>query len=224
MSANFTTQHGDYRLSVMVTAPPWYENCYVVQHTPSGEMVVIDPGSDPERILSAIETLGGSVREILLTHGHPDHLGAVRPLQDKLGVACRVHGNEAPLLADIVHYARTRLGLDIEAPLSIEAFADDTAFELGGVPFQMIPTPGHTQGGVVYHFGSFAMTGDTLFNHGVGRTDLPGGNGPQLVASISRLLDGLPNNCQLYCGHGPSWTVAEARPWWTAMRGWDSTL
>jgi glyoxylase-like metal-dependent hydrolase (beta-lactamase superfamily II) len=220
MTADFTTQHGALTLTAVVTDPPWFENCYIVQHSQTGEQLVIDPGSNPERILAALKANGGPVREILLTHGHPDHLGAVRALQEALDVPCRGHEDEAPMVANIADYARRRLGMSVEVPLSFVPFPTGTGFTLGDQSFTAIPTPGHTPGGVCYAFDGFVLTGDTLFNHGVGRTDLPGGDQRLLVGSISTLLDQLPADAFLYSGHGPRWGVDEARPWWSAMRGW----
>lgn len=218
MSGNPQAVYGQTRLTAIVTDPPWYENCFIVQDVPSGEQIIVDPGNNAQDILAEVRAAGGPVKEILLTHGHPDHIGAVRALQDVLGVPCRAHKDEAALLNQISAYALRRLGMTVESPLSVDYFADDAPFALGGKPFQMIPTPGHTPGGVCYSFADgFALTGDSLFNHGIGRTDLPGGDGAQLGRSLTHLLAVLPAEWEVHCGHGPGWTVAEARPWWAAM-------
>jgi len=218
MSVDFSTQHGNFKLSVVVTDPPWYENCYILQHLPSLEQAVVDPGSNPERIQAALKANGGTVREILLTHGHPDHLGAVRALQEALAIPCRAHEDEAPLIHGISDYAKRRLGMTVEPPASLTTFTNETELELGGERYTAIPTPGHTPGGVCFAFDGFVLTGDTLFNEGIGRTDLPGGNGRQLMDSITHLLAQLPDESYLYCGHGPRWIVKEAKPWWASMR------
>lgn len=217
MPVDFSADHGDWLVSVVVTDPPWYENCYIVKHKASGQQIVVDPGSNADEIAVALEEGGGNVQGIYLTHGHPDHLGAVRALQERLGLSCRAHVDEAPLIDRIVDYARARLGMVVEPPLPIDYFSDSTPLSLGGQSFRAIPTPGHTPGGVCLDFGSFTLTGDTLFNEGLGRTDLPGGNGPQLVRSITGLLEQLPDDSALYCGHGPGWTAGEAKPWWKQM-------
>ena len=220
MPVDFSDNHGDWQLSLVVTDPPWFENCYIVRHVASGKLAVVDPGGSADKILEAIEALGGDVECILLTHGHPDHLGAVKPLQDKLGVPCKAHKNEGQLIDVIVNYAKSRLGMVVEPPKDVTYFTEKDPLTLGGQAFRAIPTPGHTPGGVCYDFGSFTLTGDTLFNEGVGRTDLPGGNGPLLMKSISGLLEQLSDACFLYCGHGPRWTAAEAKPWWKHMLGY----
>lgn len=220
LPVDFSAEHGDWQLYAVVTDPPWYENCYIVRHAASGKMAIVDPGGSADKILAAVKSLGGDVEYILLTHGHPDHLGAVKPLQDKLGVPCKAHQNEQPLIDVIVNYAKSRLGMTVEKPENLAYFTDADSLTLGGQAFRAVPTPGHTPGGVCFDFGDFSLTGDTLFNQGVGRTDLPGGNGPQLMSSISHLLEHLPDACFIYCGHGPRWTAGEAKPWWKQMQAY----
>jgi glyoxylase-like metal-dependent hydrolase (beta-lactamase superfamily II) len=219
MSVSFTAQHRAFQVFIVTPEPPWFENCYLVRHNPTGETLIIDPGYNAASILESLDEEGCTAQAILLTHAHPDHVGAVRGVQEALHIPCHLHHGDAELLAHIVDYASRRLGLEVEPPLSSTTFTGDPGFQLGGIPFDVIAAPGHTQGGVVYAFDGFAITGDTLFNHGVGRTDLPGGNGRQLMQSITHVLDSLTDDTVLYCGHGPDWVVAEARPWWAAMRG-----
>lgn len=221
MSANLAIEHNEFRIFAVVTDSPWYENCYIVQHVPSKDQVIVDPGSNPAHILSVIAESGGSSRQILLTHAHPDHVGAVRALQDKLKIPCRVYYHDEPLLRDVMAYARDYLGVSVEEPLSFDTFDDHDLLTLGGQTIRVIPTPGHTQGSVCYAIGKgIVLTGDTLFNQGVGRTDLPGGNASQLAASIDHLLEGLEDDARLLSGHGPDWTAGEAKRWWKSARGW----
>ena len=217
MPVDFVADHNDWQLSVVVTDPPWYENCYIVRHVASSKLAIVDPGGSPDKILAAVAELGGDVEYILLTHGHPDHLGAVKALQDQLDVTCKAHQDEGPLIGAIVPYARSRLGMTVETPKQIDYFTDADELSLGGQSFRAIATPGHTPGGVCYDFGPFTIAGDTLFNQGVGRTDLPGGNGPLLMKSITHLLDQLPDASFLYPGHGARWVAKEAKRWWKQM-------
>ncbi len=205
---------GNFDVGVVVTAPPWYQNCYLVRHRPSGAQVIVDPGGDAERILAAAEAAGGGVAAIWLTHGHPDHIGAADAVQRALGVPCLAHADERPVIEGAERIAASLMGVRVQAPGACDYFEGTPSLALGGVPVRVVHTPGHTPGGVCYVFPGFALTGDTLFNHGVGRTDLPGGDGPALVASITRFLEDVPGETTLFSGHGPAWTAAEAAEWW----------
>lgn len=208
---------GDFTLSVVVTSPPWYENCYIVRHNPSDELVVVDPGGDAERISAAVRADGGTVVAIWLTHGHPDHIGAVCALQREFSVPCLAHSCERPIIEGAGRLASALMGEPLEIPQTCQYFTNDSPLTLGGVTITAHHTPGHTPGGVCYAFPAFVLTGDTVFQEGIGRSDLPGGNGRQLMASITGLLDILSEEQMLFSGHGPYWSVGEARAWWRAM-------
>ena len=205
---------GDLSVTTVVNSPPWYENCYLVRHIPTGSQLVIDPGGEPEKILAAIKAGGGPVVAILLTHGHPDHLGAVHDLQQALNAPCQAHQREEPIVRAASNWAGALMGMRLKGPQNCDYFDGEPVLELAPFRCTTHHTPGHTPGGVCYVFDDFVFTGDTLFNQGVGRTDLPGGDGSALSSSITRLLGSLSERQTLFSGHGPSWTVAEARPWW----------
>jgi len=208
---------GDFTVTTIITAPPWYENCYLVQHQPTDDQLVIDPGSDGERIVEMVNANGGALKAIWITHGHPDHVGGARGIQDALGVQCHAHQEEAPVVTQVAEWAMAMIQVRMEAPKDLVFFNGEPALDFAGTKVQTVFTPGHTPGGVCYVFDGFAFTGDTLFNHGVGRTDFPGGDGRQLSESITNLLGVVPEETMLYSGHGPAWPAGEASRWWKAM-------
>jgi glyoxylase-like metal-dependent hydrolase (beta-lactamase superfamily II) len=215
MSSQHLGDFGDFSLTVVVTSPPWYENCYIVHHRPSGAVAVVDPGGDADRILAAVAASGGRPEVILLTHGHPDHLGAANALETAWTVPTRAHADEAPVIARSSDLNRSFTGEPLVAPARMEVFAAEPKLTLGGVPVGVINCPGHTPGGVCFDFGGFVLTGDTLFCQGVGRTDLPGGNEQKLWDSINRLLRQVTDDeVMLFSGHGPGWNAGDARRWW----------
>jgi len=177
----------------------------------------VDPGGDADRILAAVEEQKGKPMAIWLTHGHPDHLGAARAVEDALGLDTIAHQDELPVIARASDLSRSFTGEAQEGPARVKPFTGEPTLSLGGVPVRVIHTPGHTPGGVCYDFGGFALTGDTLFRHGVGRTDLPGGSEEKLWQSIPRFLGMVADTTQLFSGHGADWPAGEARRWWKMM-------
>lgn len=217
MSVHHLGDFGDFTLTVVVTSPPWYENAYIVRHNPTGDLVVVDPGGDAERILETVQAQNGKPVAIWLTHGHPDHLGAAKALEDALDVDTLAHADEMPVITHAAELARSFTGESQDGPARVRTFDGEPTLSLGGVPVRVVHTPGHTPGGVCFDFGGFALTGDTLFRQGVGRTDLPGGSEEKLWSSIPRFLGLMPDDTQLFAGHGPGWAAAEARRWWRMM-------
>lgn len=211
---------GDFDLMTVVTRPPWNQNCYVLRHRDSGAIGVIDPGGDLDKILAAVNLLQeGDEKapvEILLTHGHPDHIGALVDLADSLKAPYRAHLSEAEVIKASPKISAALMGIPMEPPEDCLYFNDGESRPLAGVgsDWRSIFTPGHTPGGVCYAFNGMVFTGDTLFCRGFGRTDLPGGDSVALMTSIKVLLDQIPGDSLLFSGHGPAWKASDAKKWW----------
>lgn len=194
------------------------ENTYVIWDATSHEAAIVDPGMvSPEEtnlIEDFIATHRLSVIYILLTHAHVDHTFGIDILKEKYHAPVLAHKADLPLgqmrgqQAEMFHLPM-KLG-----PVEIDRFISaSTTLNLGNERIEVIETPGHSPGGVCYYVpeSSFILTGDTLFQGSIGRTDLPGGNHNTLLRSISTGLFNLPDNTVVYPGHGPATTIGKEK-------------
>ncbi len=170
--------------------------------------IIIDPAERGSYIMDTMKRNGFQVAGILLTHGHVDHIAGVEELQKESGVLVYASENEANVLQD------TRLNLSqmFGSPCKSNAdvwLKDGETYTIAGMSFQMISTPGHTEGSCVFYFkeGKFVVSGDTLFEESVGRTDFPTGSMSVLVRNIKQKLFVLPEETTVYPGHGGSTTI-----------------
>lgn len=192
-------------------------NCYVVGCEETHEGVVIDPGGHPQRILKAIEKSGLTIRYVLNTHCHFDHMGANAEIVAATGAPLALHPAELPILQ--ARGGAAWFGVPVQAsPLPDVELEDGQVLEVGTLRFQVLYTPGHSPGGITFYLNDegAAFDGDVLFEMGVGRTDLPGGDWDTLVHSIREVLFALPDETVLYPGHGPRTTVGQEKrfnPW-----------
>ncbi len=214
MAIEMTLQLGDYQIITIVTDEPWCENCYLVRHLPSAEQVLIDPGGSVDRIVQAVLNQDESLKKILITHAHHDHVSAMANLHQRFKVSCHLHKADARLMRQAHTYAFVFDGRQIEPFTAFCLYDDEESLEIGKQPIQVIYTPGHTPGSVCYYFGDFVFTGDTILYQHVGRIDMPGSNVNQLISSVSRLVEQLPGETVVFPGHGRTWTIREARLWW----------
>jgi glyoxylase-like metal-dependent hydrolase (beta-lactamase superfamily II) len=207
-------QRGDYQITTIVTDEPWCENCYFVHHLPSDEQLLIDPGDSADRIVQTVLNHGHSLKKILITHAHHDHVGAVAGLRRRFGISCHVHKADFRLMRQAHTYAFVFGGRQIEPLTAFSLYDAQETFEIGEQKIRVIHTPGHTSGSVCYYIGDFVFTGDTLLYQHVGRSDTPGSDPDQLIASVGSLVEQLPEETVVLPGHGRSWTIKEARLWW----------
>ena len=192
-------------------------NCYIVGCEETREGVVIDPGANPERILAAIEESGLTIRYVLNTHCHFDHMGANAAIVAATGAPLALHPAELPILQ--AKGGASWFGVLVEeSPLPDVELEPGQMIEVGKLGFQVLFTPGHSPGSVVFYEAGegAAFDGDVLFAMGIGRTDLPGGDWDTLMRSIREVLFVLPDETKLYPGHGPQTTVEHEKahnPW-----------
>ena len=183
---------------------PFMTNCYVVLH--GDEAVAIDPG---EAAPEALEAVGGrTVKAIVNTHGHCDHCGGNAWFKEQTGAPILCHRDDLPLLHSIQDQG-AMFGLAVEASPEPNGFlGEGDVVEVGGATLSVLHVPGHSPGHIALVGEGVVMAGDVLFSGSVGRTDLPGGSMPQLLASIREKLLTLPGDTVVYAGHGPETTVA----------------
>lgn len=188
------------------------ENAYFLVAEGTKEAVLIDPGGEAARILAAVKELGVSVRYILDTHGHIDHVGAVHKVRDATGAKYGIHANDVPMTQLAPASYTFRLIPDYEMPpLPDFLLKDGDEVTFGDVTVRVIETPGHTMGSTCLLAGGLLFAGDTLFQASVGRTDFPGSSQAALVKSITTKLFKLPDDVAVFPGHGVQTSIGEER-------------
>ena len=175
-------------------------NCYAVFDLSSKNCCLIDPGDAAEAILDELEKRELNVEAILLTHGHFDHVGAVKKIAAETG--CKVYLHTADLTMPPMMTAGTLYYTD--------SYNEGDTLELAGLKFHVLHTPGHTPGSVCLMVEQAIFSGDTLFEGSCGRTDLPGGDWATITKSLARLA-GLELNYRVFPGHGRATTLAEEK-------------
>ncbi len=200
-------------LFATVVVGPLGVNCTILGCAETKEGVVIDPGADGPRILAKVKELGLTVKYVINTHGHFDHVGANKELLAATGAKLLIHEADVPFLGRAAKSA-AMYGLVTEnSPEPDEFLADGQLISFGQQQLKVLHTPGHTPGGCcLYHQASGqVITGDTLFADGVGRTDFPGSSYEDLAAGIKAKLFTLPEATVAYPGHGPSTTIGHEK-------------
>jgi hydroxyacylglutathione hydrolase len=188
-------------------------NCTILGDEEAGEAIVIDPGYEVAKIHRRLIDLGLKLKQILITHGHIDHVGGALKLKKLTGALILMNQNDLPQLSIMPEQAAW-LGVDTpETTPPDESLVDGMLVGLNRLPAQVIHTPGHTQGSVCLHFAPLKLliAGDTLFAGSIGRTDFPGGNSAQILESINARLLVLPNETRVLPGHGPATSIGAER-------------
>lgn len=187
-----------------VVTGPFQQNSYVLACSDSKEAILVDPGDEPERIAELVETMGVRPLAIWLTHGHLDHVGAAASLQDRYGIPLYAPEGDREWIESLPMQAAMFRQPAKRVPRIDGPVVDGGEIAFGNVRGRIIATPGHTEGGSCFWFPDALalVTGDTLFDGSVGRTDLPGGDYSTLERSIKERLFTLPDEVTFYSGHG----------------------
>lgn len=186
---------------------PMENNCYLLQSKDNRTLYIIDPSCDAQKIIECAEhNFQFEQSVILLTHAHADHIGAVKELMNELNVTeVMLNDNDIELFRSPYNTIMPIWPLIKDLPQTVNAHNTDD--------FEVIHTPGHTEGGVCYYIPGekWLFSGDTLFYRSVGRTDLPGGSDVVLTASIREKLYTLPGDVTVYPGHGCITNIADEK-------------
>lgn len=182
-------------------------NCYIVGCEKTHDCAIVDPGGSFSIIDERITALGLNPKMILLTHGHADHIGAVGDLKNKYNIPVYIHELDSELIKKpelnfSYELFRKSISLDYDMLLS-----DGQIIELGEIKIKVIHTPGHTRGGVCFKIDDIILTGDTLFERSIGRTDFPGGSMEDIINSIVNKLFIYSDEVKAYPGHGSETSI-----------------
>jgi len=188
-------------------------NCSILGDETSGEAIVVDPGDDIPRIMAILQRHKLTVKQILITHAHIDHIAGAARLKRLTGAPILYNPRDLPLVK-MMDVQAGWLGMATPEVLPPDDSLDQgRIIEIAGLSGEILHTPGHTQGSVCLYLPeqSLLLAGDTLFAGSVGRTDLPGGDGATLIRSIHNQLLPLPDSTVVVPGHGPNTTIGEER-------------
>jgi len=186
----------------------------------SKEIMVVDPGAEPEKIIDMINVLGGKVKYILLTHCHIDHIGALSEVKKQKGGKILVSRDDAEGLYKTELNLSYYVEIDIPELEADSRVDDEDVIHLGNLEFKIITTPGHTKGGICVYCKeqSLMFTGDTIFAGTWGRTDLPTGSLVEIMDSIENKILTYPDNTIMYPGHGRSTLIGDEKPIYLELR------
>lgn len=188
-------------------------NCYIVGSEQAKEGIIIDPGDEAERILEEVKKAGLKITLIVATHGHFDHIIALKQVKDALKCDFAMHEGDAKGMDRIPGEILAMFGMThFTAPKPERLLKDGDPINFGDIRIKVLHTPGHSLGGIcLLANDKVIFSGDTLFNCGIGRTDLPGGDYEELMTSIKKKLMSLPDSTEVFPGHGPETTIGEER-------------
>lgn len=206
---------------------PYQANAWLVFDEPRQEAILVDAGAEPQKLLGELETGGYTLRAILQTHAHADHIAALPEMVAATGAQVYLHPDAEPMLHSADENLSALAGMPVTAPVAYTPVRDGDRLELLGREVVVLHTPGHAPGSVCYHLPAEAIvfTGDALFQGSIGRTDFPGGSLETLLRGIRDKLLTLPDDTRVLAGHMGATTIDRERrtnPFLQDGREWQS--
>ena len=198
------------------TVGPFQSNCHIVACGETREAVIFDAGDEPARILAAVAAMGVSVKAVVNTHGHLDHIAGLAGVIDALAVPVFMHRKDEPLYQAAGQQA-LMFGLPAPRVVPVQRWLEEgDVINVGNLRGEVMLMPGHTPGHVIIVFSGesppHAIVGDVLFQGSIGRTDLPGGDHDVMMKTLERFIP-MPDDMIVHCGHGPDTTIGEEKRW-----------
>ncbi len=192
---------------------PYMVNTYFIINKRSKEAFLLDPGSRIEDIVNKIDNEGIKPVAIIATHGHLDHIAGAKFYKDRYSLPFYINEQDKAFVESVEEQA---MMLGVQAPESVTVDEDlplPGSIEIAGLNLELLYTPGHSMGSVSIKIKDVVFTGDSLFNFSIGRTDFPGCSHDLLIKSIREKLLVLPDETNIFPGHGPSTTIGKEREW-----------
>ncbi len=197
----------------IIPVGPLQCNCSIIGDEGTHEAMVIDPGDDISRVLALLAKHGLSVKQIVITHAHIDHVGGAMKLRQVTGAPILLNQNDYSLLK-MLDMQAAWVGMASPGKVEIDQpLAEGDKLSTGSLEATVLHTPGHTEGSVCLYFPAQQklIAGDTLFAGSIGRTDLPGGSFEKIMSSLRQRVLALPDDTMVIPGHGPLTTIGEER-------------
>lgn len=193
-----------------VVVGPFASNCYIVGSEATKEGMIVDPGAEADEILKAVKGLELDIKIIVITHGHIDHIDALKEVREATGAEVAIHTGDGAFFQKRPLTSMHGTSYPVLSPPE-RWLKGGESIDFDDMHFLVLHTPGHSPGGICLSGHGVVFSGDTLFNYGIGRYDLPGGSYSQLMNSIHTKLMVLPDETIVYPGHGPQTTIGAER-------------
>ncbi len=186
------------------------ENAYVAGWPSEGVGFVVDPGDEPDKILSRAQHANIEIKNIIATHAHMDHICAARQLQEATGAPFWVHRDDESFVTHLREQCQM-WSYPLVDPPQIDGYLDGSEVVLCGRTFRVYHAPGHSPGHVCLHYENHLFGGDVLFQGSIGRYDLPGASGEELANTLREVILPLPDETIVHPGHGEETTIGRER-------------